>query len=493
MSASITRSRSFELIIDLFKNAKQNCILILNTEGTILALNAAFTHHFGYTKKDILGKKITVLFTPDDQKKGLPEKEIERVLQTSQSNDNNYLVDKNNIATWVSGESLLVQNGKEDSYILKVVENIHVQKAAEISFKVLNDFNESVLATIRDAVIVLDEEMNVIKANDAFLKLTSKDDSLFPDLNFIEFLKQYDPGYRLTKGLEQAIRLRTAFSNKEIEIETLPGNKKVFEVTCTPLINSRNNRFLLIIHDITISKEMEKEREDTLGFVTHELRNPLTNLLLSNELMTEAIKENDLSEVKIILARFERSVQRMNKMISGLSESTKIHSGIFELENSEFNFGNMVKEAIEVTETLHPSFLIIAKGDSDFLVVADRYRLIQVITNYLSNAIKYSNENKEITLEINHNKDSVTVSVNDKGIGIAKESLPYIFERFFRVKKTRKIEGIGLGLYLCKQIIHAHKGDVWVECEENKGTTFYFSIPLQSGFTTMNNHLKTEK
>jgi signal transduction histidine kinase len=283
-------------------------------------------------------------------------------------------------------------------------------------------------------------------------------------------------------GLQQAIKLQTAISNKEIEIETLPGNKKVFEVTCTPLINSSNNRFLLVIHDITMSKEMEKEREDTLGFVTHELRNPLTNLLLSNELMTEAIKENDLSQVKSILERFERSVQRMNKMISGLSESTKIHSGVFQLEISRFDFGNMVKEAIETTESLHPSFRIIVKGDTNFSVAGDRYRIIQVITNYLSNAIKYSNENKEVTLEVNRNNQSVTVAVNDKGIGISKESLPYIFERFFRVKKTRKIEGIGLGLYLCKQIIHAHKGDVWVESEENKGTTFYFSIPLQPAF-----------
>ncbi len=491
MSASITQSSSFQLIMDLFKNAKQNSILLLNTQGIILALNPAFTKHFGYTEKDIIGKRFNVLFTPEDQRKGLPEKEIERVLATNQSNDNNYLVDKSNTATWVSGESLLIQIPKEGSFILKVVENIHVQKAAEISFKVLNNFNENVLATIRDAVIVLDEKMNVIKANDAFLKLAGKEGSVFPDLNFMEFLKQYDPGNKLTMGLQQAIKLQSAFSNKEIEIETLPGNKKVFEVTCTPLINSRNNRFLLIIHDITISKEMEKEREDTLGFVTHELRNPLTNLILSNELMTEAIKENDLSQIESILARFERSVQRMNKMISGLSESTKIHSGIFELETSRFNFGNMIKEAIEVTETLNPSFRIIVNGDTDFSVVADRYRLIQVITNYLSNAIKYSVENKEVTLEISRNHDSVTVAVNDKGIGISKESLPYIFERFFRVKKTRKIEGIGLGLYLCKQIIHAHEGDVWVESEENKGTTFYFSIPLQTGFIVADNQIKT--
>jgi PAS domain S-box-containing protein len=482
MSVSITPSSLFQQVMDLFKNAKQNAILLLDTHGMILQLNPAFTHHFGYTEKDLAGKNFAVLFTIEDQQKQVPEKEIGRVLQTGQSNDNNYLINKNKIATWVSGESLLIESGNQNPFIFKVVENIHVQKAAEISFRVLDNFNENVLATIRDAVIVLDEKMNVIKANDAFLRLTRKKESGFPDLNFIDFLKQYDPDERLMNGLQQAIKLQTAISNKEIEIETLPGNKKVFEVTCTPLINSSNNRFLLVIHDITMSKEMEKEREDTLGFVTHELRNPLTNLLLSNELMTEAIKENDLSQVKSILERFERSVQRMNKMISGLSESTKIHSGVFQLEISRFDFGNMVKEAIETTESLHPSFRIIVKGDTNFSVAGDRYRIIQVITNYLSNAIKYSNENKEVTLQVNRNNQSVTVAVNDKGIGISKESLPYIFERFFRVKKTRKIEGIGLGLYLCKQIIHAHKGDVWVESEENKGTTFYFSIPLQPAF-----------
>src|SRR5665647_1318795 len=106
--------------------------------------------------------------------------------------------------------------------------------------------------------------------------------------------------------------------------------------------------------------------------------------------------------------------------------------------------------------------------------------MIQVVTNYLSNAIKYSNANTDITLTIAHDLNSITVSVKDEGLGISAEQLPFIFQRFFRAEKARNIEGIGLGLYLCERIIKAHQGRVWAESKEGKGSAFYFSIPLKS-------------
>jgi hypothetical protein len=147
----------------------------------------------------------------------------------------------------------------------------------------------------------------------------------------------------------------------------------------------------------------------------------------------------------------------------------------------------MVSEAIETIQGLNPSFHISVIGDADFNVIADRYRLIQVITNFLSNAIKYSNENKEVILSITHDNQTVTVSVKDEGAGISRDYLPYVFERFFRIKKTRSIEGIGLGLYLCRQIIRAHNGQVWVESEEGEGSIFYFSVPLKPESVSLEN------
>jgi len=104
--------------------------------------------------------------------------------------------------------------------------------------------------------------------------------------------------------------------------------------------------------------------------------------------------------------------------------------------------------------------------------------LMQVVTNFLTNSIKYSNGNVNIYISVQSDEGSVTVSVKDEGLGISKEQLPLVFERFFRAEKTRNMEGIGLGLILCRGIIKAHHGKIWVESEEGKGSTFYFSVPI---------------
>jgi len=242
--------------------------------------------------------------------------------------------------------------------------------------------------------------------------------------------------------------------------------------------SSEGSNILLIVHDITAYKELEKEKEDVMGFVAHELRNPLSNIILCNELISEALDENDIELAESMLQKSKNNASRLQKMISELYESTKIDSGYMQLQLTEFNFSEAVKEAIDAVEILHPAFEIEVEGSANVAITADRYRITQVLTNYLSNGIKYSNGNTHVTLAITHDKKTLLVSVRDEGLGIPREQLPFVFERFFRVEKNRNIEGIGLGLYLCRQIIHSHKGRLWVESEEGKGSVFYFSIPL---------------
>jgi PAS domain S-box-containing protein len=471
-----TTYTTFDYFESLYKKTKENTVILIEPDGTIGAVNSAFTECFGYEEEDIVGKYSGILFTEEDQRKGCPEKEIRQTLQTGQSNDNNFLVDKQGDKIWVSGESVLVTNDVGKKMILKIVQDIHKQKTSENSVLELHKFNENILESISDIVIVLDEKLNIIKANKAYLDFCEQ--NLEAKGNISCLLKAAETNEDFYNFILQSAETQTSFSHKQTELQTTNGKKKIFEVSCTPLDGPGNKKVLVVMHDVSVYKELEKEREDIIGFITHELRNPLANLMLSNDLMKEAANGNEIQFLKDMLERSEKNIQRMNIMISGLYESSKVHSGYFPLDLSEFIFEEMVDEAIDTIQRLHPAFNISKEGDGAFNVVADRYRIIQVITNFLTNAIKYSDGNKDIKLIINHDSKSVTVYVKDYGLGIPKDHIPYVFERFFRMETTRKIEGIGLGLYLCRQIIRAHKGTIGADSEEGKGSVFYFTIPL---------------
>lgn len=463
----------------VFENAKENCILIMDTGGTVLSINHAFTECFGYGDEDIVGKSGIILFTEQDREKGKFQHELAETQTKGQSNDNNYLVNKNGEVTWVSGESVLAQEDSGGNIIVKIIQNIHKQKTTEISLTELNAFNENILESIKDSVLVLNDQLDIVKANNAFLNTFELDPSELHSFSFRKKFGKTEGARRIIENLEQAARSKTGFSNKHLDIRDSSGDIRVFEITASPLVNDAASHILVIFHDVTMRKELEKEREDMLGFIMHELRNPLSNVMLVNEVMREAINEDNRKLMHEMIERSGKNVERMRKIIGEMYATTKVDSGQLALSFSTFPFEEMIKEAVETVAVLNPSYKIDIEGSAAFPIAADRYRIIQVITNYLSNAIKYSGGSSDIRLIISEANNMVIVAVQDYGMGISKEQLPFLFERFYRAGKKASIEGIGLGLYLCRQIIKAHKGHVWVESEPGKGSTFYFSLPKE--------------
>jgi signal transduction histidine kinase len=204
--------------------------------------------------------------------------------------------------------------------------------------------------------------------------------------------------------------------------------KKVFDVSCNLMAyNSEDLKLIIIMHDITVHKELEREREDVIGFVAHELRNPLANLVLCNELLGELIKENDTESIDDLLLRSKNNVMRLNKLIGELYDAAKMKSGNLKLNVSAFNFQEMIKEAIDTVKVLHPSYNIVVKGNGNIETNGDRYRLIQVVTNYLSNGIKYSDGNTEVELRITYTDNYITVAVKDYGLGISPKQIAFYF------------------------------------------------------------------
>ncbi len=471
--SALSSSNYFEA---LYKNSKQTKFLLMNVDGIITGVNTAFTTAFGYSYEDIEGKFFKFLFTEKDQALGVPETELANVLSKGQTDDNNYLVKKNTEITWVSGESVLAKNHEGQVCICKVIHDINTQKTFEKWLQNLNDLNERILAAIDDAVIVIDEELNIIKFNKAFsnlFKATAVAQS--PGTYYLVHLFNKHP--EIINKLKSTIKTGTGFIEKELEIETA-NDKRMFDIICRPIQPKNNtNHLLIVLHDKTLDYQFSKQRDDIIGFVAHELRNPLANIVLCNELMDETLKESNITVARDFLQRSQNNVYRLNKMIAELYDATKAGSGNLQLENEVFSFKEMIYEAIETIKVLQPLYNIIVNGEADINVQGDKNRIIQVVTNYLSNGIKYSEGNTTVELNVKYDDKSVTVSVKDKGLGIAIDQLPYVFNRFFRAEQTKNLEGMGLGLFLCRKIINAHNGKVWVESDLGKGSTFYYSIP----------------
>lgn len=470
---------SLDFYRSIFENAKMNSALLIDPNGIILEANRAFLSSFGYREKDIIGQNFSVLFSEADQKKDLPLRELRTVMDEGQSYDNNYLVNKNKTLTWVSGESLLLTNDQHQKLILKIIQNIHTQKESEFSIIRLNNFNENILGTIEDGVIVLDENLRILKANHSFTQIFNFSDKDLSKIDFKAFISSFDVNSELYNAILGVFQSKSNISRIQLEMDSKNADRTTFDVSCTKLAEEgEQTKILLIFHDITAQKQFERQREDILNFVAHEFRNPLTNLILNIDMVDEMLKEQKLDEFRGFMDRARANSKRLKGLINELYKSTKLISGNFDPDRSVFILEEMIDEAIESIRQGHSQYTITKKGNSQVSLFADREKLNQVITNYLTNAIKYSEGKYDIEVCTLLEEDEVIVSVRDYGKGIPDRELPYIFNRFYRAQKTKNLEGLGVGLFLSKQIVTAHGGRTWVESEEGKGSTFYFSIPL---------------
>lgn len=462
----------------VYENAAINTIILMDEEGYIIDVNEAFTHSFLYTKDDLHGKHARVLFTEEDQKKQMPELEIETVKQHGSAVDKNYIMRKDGSYVWVSGESVFAKDDKGKIFIIKIIQNVHEQKLLEKFLRDSQVFSESVVKSITDALIVIDTNYRILKVNNAFYNLFHINSKTIEGLHLFDLYHSFFNSGQLKKQVENMIEKETA-GHFEFEWLVETGIVKHLSIEASFIDNEVvNKKLLLVITDITEKIQAEQQKDDLIGFAVHELRNPLSNVMLINSLLEQTIENNDKENAEELIKKSNESAKRLNSIVQELYDAIKAGSGNLQFNKSSFNFDELVQEVIESVQLAHPGYTIIKEGNADAEVSADRDRIRQVLSNYLSNAIKYSPGKDKADVKVYVEKENVAVSVTDYGEGIAEDKIPHIFKRYFRADNTKRIEGLGLGLFLCKQIIDAHNGRVWIKSKLKEGSTFNFSIPL---------------
>ncbi|MCM8800003.1 MAG: cell wall metabolism sensor histidine kinase WalK [Candidatus Omnitrophica bacterium] len=336
---------------------------------------------------------------------------------------------------------------------------------------------EAVIRSVAEGLVVLDAKGNVIMINPAaerLLGISSKEKVGKP---LLEGIKE-EQLISLVRGTEE---------NKEIELISPNEETKKILRASSAVIEDENGKpigMVSVLSDITKQKELDRLKSNFVSNVTHELRTPLVAMEKSiSLLLTQDIPEPQQRE---FLAITQRNLKRLTLLINDLLDLSKLEAGKMQITRQPSSIVNIINEAILGLETwAKTKSLTINKIIEDDLpqINVDPNRILQVLNNLIGNAIKFTPSGGSITVEAHFIRENneVEVSIQDTGIGISKEDLPKIFDKFFQVgeRAYTDIGGTGIGLSIAKEIIQLHKGRIWAESEKGKGAKFIFCLPLE--------------
>lgn len=241
------------------------------------------------------------------------------------------------------------------------------------------------------------------------------------------------------------------------------------------------NKWIGTFIDIEDQKQIERKKDEFLSIASHELKTPLTSIRAYIQLLDRNLKNSENNESKKYVEKAQSQVTKLNDLISQLLDVSKIENGKVKLNIRPFNIKNLIENSCDMIEQTHEGGKITILGNNDFLEInADEGRIEQVFINFLTNAFKYSPDNKRITVTRENNDNELIIRVKDNGIGIPLEKQNRIFSKFYRVEESSfKFQGLGIGLYISAEIIKKHKGKFGVTSSLGNGSEFYFSIPIK--------------
>lgn len=326
---------------------------------------------------------------------------------------------------------------------------------------------ETVLDSMEEAVIAVDAQNRIHWTNRVLARLMNA--QIRPGTALVQTIRDPD----LLVCVEQALRTGTSASGRARAV--VPG--RIFEVSAAPMLGGSA---VVVLHDITEVERVEKTRRDFIANVSHELRTPLTSISGYAETMLESGAELP-PQARDFLSIICRNAARMTRLTEDLLALARIESGEYKLNLRPVPARQLVEEAAAIAAGLLMDREVKLETDeiAPVDVLADPDAILQVLSNLIENAVKYAG-GERILIGCRRAGSMAEFFVRDFGAGIASEHLSRIFERFYRVDKGRSLEsgGTGLGLSIAKHIILAHGGVIRVESDLNRGSTFFFTLPL---------------
>lgn len=280
-----------------------------------------------------------------------------------------------------------------------------------------------------------------------------------------------------------AIMMRTRQPVFDYEIGVQPPDRERFyiSINAAPIIDPETDMLVGGIGtfmDVTNRRRVLQQKDEFINVASHELKTPVTSLKASIQIL-QRMKDNPNPVIfDKMLSQAGKSLDKLNRLIVDLLDSNRISEGQLQLRKMRFNIGELVRDCCQHVRTAG-TFDIVLEGDYDTIVEADEQQIDQVLVNFINNAMKYAPDSLEIKVVCERSAAALKVSVVDSGPGIPEKQIPHLFDRYYRADYSGfRFSGLGLGLYICAEIIKKHGGTIGVDSELGTGSAFWFTLPL---------------
>jgi len=373
----------------------------------------------------------------------------------------------------------MLSNAEESrNALMNILEDVELEKSKTEEER---DKTNLIISELVDGLLVFDTENKLSLINpkaETLLKIKGKDviGKSVPEL--IDF-PVFAP---LVKLLGKKIR---KVSREEFRV----GRKLTLEVTTVYIKKGRDRKgVLVVLHDITREKIVEKTKSEFVSIAAHQLRTPLSAIKWTLKMLLSGDLGKITDEQKEFIGKSYESNERMISLINDLLNVTRIEEGRYVLKRDAVDMIKMIENIIKSYRSLikqrQVRFRFKEPKERLAKIVVDEEKLELATRNLFDNAIRYSLPGGEIVVELKKSEKNIEFSIKDSGVGIPNDQQNRIFSKFFRGANVIRMEtdGSGLGLFISKNIIEAHGGNIWFESEEGRGTTFYFTIPIEDEY-----------
>lgn len=467
----------------LVEQVREYAIFVLSPDGFVASWNEGAARITGYQADEIIGKHFSVLYEPSDSNNEKADRELTIAFSRGRYEDYGWRMRKDGSRFWANVILTPIYNNNRDFIgFAKVIRDLTERKRAEENLLRSREEFRTLANSLPHIVFTADNYGFITYWNKSFYKYTGLSEDVIHQVTVPDTVHP-DDVYRLRGLWREAVSTGENFE-AEFRLKRYDGEYRWHLGRAVPLKNSTGLvlKWIGASVDVHEAKMSAEKKDEFIGIAGHELRTPLTSIKAYAQLLERCIDSDDKECSKQYIEKIYTFIDKLNKLIADLLDISKIQRGKMPLESSLINIDDLVKDCVEATQLSSRKHKIYIKGKVGLKVRGDKARLDQVLNNYLSNAIKYSPGCEKVEVCLEKENNSICITVRDFGIGIPKDQVKNVFNKFFRAQNTtNNIHGLGLGLYISAEIVRLHGGSVGVNSEEGKGSEFWFTLPLYSG------------